>query len=99
MTKRDALLGVLQVSVPDIAIDKALVDNNIDGRDGYSSANAKSIDLVAIDILQGLLTAPDVTEGGYSIRYDRSAIQQRLSYLSQKHGIGSGPTVRRANVW
>lgn len=104
MTNKEALIAVLRVNVPDNTLEKAMLDQVVTGNETYSAANAKSIDLCAIDVLAGLLAEPDISEGGYSIKYDRSAIQKHLLFLARKHNVTSiinqySPTVTAKSVW
>jgi hypothetical protein len=101
MTNKEALVGVVRVSVPDHSLEKAMIDNDVTGGSTYVKLNEKSIDLCAIDVLQGLLSEPNVSEGGYSISYDRKAVLDRLNYLNQKHGLvdAAKPTVTSKSPW
>lgn len=104
MTNKEALIAVLRVSVPDNTLEKALLDQGVTGASTYSATNAQSIDLCAIDVLAGLLAEPDVSEGGYSIRYDRKAVTDLLLFLARKHNVTSvlnqlKPTVTGKSVW
>lgn len=102
MTNKEALVAVVQVSVADNVLLKALLDQNIPSTDTYASANASSIDLAAISVLEGLLSTPNVSEGGYSVSYDRAAIEGRIKALYQKNGLSAPgkPSVRDAsNRW
>ncbi len=101
MTKKEALSAVLQVTVPDNTLEKALLDQDITGADAYTADDATEIDLAAIAVLEGLLSVADVSEGGFSIKYDRKSIESRLYYLSSKHGlVAKGqPTISSKAVW
>lgn len=100
MTNKNALLAVVQVAVEDDVIEKALLDQSLNLGSTYTTTNAKAIDLAAIDVLDGILSRPDISEGGFSVRYDRTAIQKRLDALKRKQGITSGPVIRDAsNRW
>lgn len=102
MTNKEALIAALQTSVEDATLDKVLIDLDVVGSDTYSKVNATAIDKCAIEVLQGILSMPDVSEGGYSVKYDRKAIEARLSFLSQKTGVAdpSKPTINDAsNRW
>lgn len=101
MTNKEALIAVLRVSVPDNSLEKAMIDNDVSGNEQYSKSAEKSIDLCAIDVLQGLLSEPDVSEGGYSINYDRDAVKERLAYLSEKNDLVDQlkPTVKARSLW
>lgn len=87
MTNKEALLAVLRISVPDNSLEKALTDREVTGGSTYTKDNAKNIDLCAIDIFQGLLTEPDVSEGDYSIKFDRDAVKEHLLLLAKKHDV------------
>jgi hypothetical protein len=104
MTKKEALVATLQVSVPDISLEKAMIDQAITGTDVYASTDEKDIDLCAIKILQGLLAVPNISEGGMSISYDREGIQAVLLLLAKKHSISEvvnqyKPSVTGKSVW
>lgn len=104
MTNKAALVAALQTSVPDDTLEKALADGNIISSGTYSSTSIESIDRAAISVLWGLLSSPDVSEGGYSIRYDRKAVQARLLFLAKKYGVTEItdqllPTIRSPKVW
>ena len=101
MTNKQALEAVIQFAVSDNLLLKSLTDHEIVDSATYAKENEKNIDLAAIDVLQGLLSTPDVSEGGYSINLDRAAIQKRLSMLAGKHDITdpSAPKVRGIQPW
>lgn len=102
MTNKEALLAVVQVAnIPDNSLVKALMDAEILDTDEYEINLADDIDLVAIDVLQGLLSQPDIQEGGYKITFDRAAIAKRLGFLADKQDvvITGGPIVQAKNPW
>jgi hypothetical protein len=101
MTKKAALTASVLVDVPDDSIEKVLIDKGITGTDNYTADDAKDVDLMAIDVLTSLLSIADVSEGGYSVRYDRKSIMDRLNFLNAKHGLVAygRPTATMRNVW
>lgn len=104
MTKKEALVAALQISVPDITLEKALIDNDLVGTDPYGKANELIIDTCAVTILQGLLAVPNISEGGMSVTYDRSGIEKRIQYLASKHNMTSvlsqyKPSVKGSSPW
>ena len=104
MTKKEALVAVLQISVPDLTLEKTMIDNAITGADAYSVADEKGIDLCAVVILQGLMSVPNITEGGMSVTYDRNGLHSRLLSLAKKHDLTDilnqyKPTVTGKSVW
>lgn len=101
MTNKEALIAVVRVSVPDNSLEKAMIDNSVSATTDYTSTEAESIDKCAIAVLEGLLSDPDVSEGGYSINFDRKAVQDRISILKSKYGIDDPlkPSVTSRPVW
>jgi len=94
MTNLEALKAVVQVeNIPGNSFTKALIDAGIDGTATYTSSNATSINAVALEVLKGLLIS-SISEGGYSISFDRAAIEKKIAVLD-----GSGVRgVERLNI-
>src|SRR5690348_16620952 len=102
MTNKDALVAVIQTDVDDNILEKSFLDQGVSSTDVYTAAASASIDLCAIDVLEGLLSTPDVSEGGSSVSYDRNAIQARLNFLYGRAGITppTGAVVRdKSYLW
>lgn len=104
MTNKEALIAVLRVDLPDNSLEKSMMDQGVTPGDGYTTDNAKAIDLCAVDLLAGLLSQPDVSEGGFSLKYDRASIKERLLFLARKHNVTTvlaqfKPTVTSKSVW
>ena len=104
MIKKEALIATCQASVPDGSLDIALINKGLTGTDVYAASDQQAIELCAIDVLQGLLASPDISEGGYSVRFDRKAVQARILFLAQKNGVTSitdalTPTVKGVSPW
>lgn len=102
MTNREAVLAVAGTSVSDNSIDKALTDIGLTPSGYYTLTNASKIDLATIEVLKSIIATADISEGGYSIKYDRSAILKRITELGIKNGLPeytARPTVRSVNVW
>lgn len=104
MTNKEALIASVPFSVPDLMLDKTLLDHEITGATTYAAANAESIDMCVVDLLQWVLSQSDVTEGGYSIKFDRKAVEARLLYMARKYELTSilnelKPTVTGKSVW
>ena len=106
MTKKEALIATCQASVPDGSLDLALINRGLNGTDAYTAADQKDIELATIDVLYGLLTAPDIQEGGYAISHPDfyRKIQARVLQLAQKWGVTDitnvlNPTVKGVSPW
>jgi hypothetical protein len=104
MTNKEALVAVIRVSIPETSLEKSMLDRDIIPGDGYTKDNAKDIDLCAIELLAGLLNEPDVSEGGYSVKYDRNSVKERLLMLAKKHNATDildqfRPSVSSPSVW
>lgn len=97
MTNKEAVIATLQITgYSDGAIEKALLDNGLNGADTYVIENSKNVRLVSIEVLQGMLSLSSVSEGGYTVSYSAAGIQKRLDYLNDAKGQ---PVVRRSNAW
>lgn len=102
MTNKEALVAVCQVSVDDNVLEKALADQDVTAADTYASSGSDSINKAAIDVLEGVLSRANVSEGGFSESFDRKAIENRLKILYSKTGkINPGGAVIRdvSNRW
>jgi hypothetical protein len=98
MNRTEALTSLLQVEFPDKSIEKEFTDAGLNMTEIYTKADEQTIGSIAINLLQGLLSTPDVSEGDQSIRYDRKMVMARLSFLSSKYEVEtvSIPTVKSA---
>lgn len=105
MTNKEALIATLQISgMPDNSLEKALADRGINSAGTYGSTQTAGLDQTTMDLLWGLLNQPDVSEGGYSIRYDSKSVLARLTFLANKYGnsdilIGLTPSVSSPKAW
>ncbi len=107
MNLKEALISAVNVPAADSVLEKALIDNDLNGTDSYTKDSAGAIDKIAIDVLLAAWVTPDVSEGSYSVKYDRNAIKSRLLFLAKKHdrqdvidACGDPvPTISSPNVW
>lgn len=100
MTIREALKEVVVFEVSELALDKALIDAGLTGTDNYDTVTAQDIDLAALPLLRRLVLQADITEGGYSIKYDRNAVLKLIASIENTYGIyDAGNAVRGVNVW
>lgn len=68
MIKKEALRSVVNYPLPDISLDKALIDAGLVATDQYESTDKKAIDLCAAELILVICTGPSsISEGGYSI--------------------------------
>ncbi len=95
MTNKEALIATMQApGYSDAAVEKALLDAEIDVGEDYAIASKATIDLIAIDVLKGMLAVASISEGGYSIGYSIEGIKLRISALETVNGISVQPKVR-----
>lgn len=85
MTVKEALISFIGMPVQDGNIEMVLVNHDLSGSGTYTKTLSESIEKAAIDVLYNAWLTPDVTEGGYAIKYDRTALRSRLLLLAQKH--------------
>lgn len=108
MTNKEALAAKIVATVPDNTLEVALIDGAIDPSGIYTAADAKAIELVAIEVLYSLFTAEDVSEGGYQVSHPDflRKIKERLLYYARKYdrqdiidAVDPKPTVTGKSVW
>jgi hypothetical protein len=107
MTNKDRLISFLGFAPPNESIDGELIDAGIDGSDDYDISLKDGLKLMAIRILQLILTTADVSDGNaaagfvHSIKFDRVAVLARIKLLENELGIDAGtlPTIRGLQIW
>lgn len=105
MTKKQALTSTVNFPLPDTTIEKALIDNDLDGAATYAKGDAQAIDSCMAGLIFTLLTSADVTEDDVSIKLpSRDVLLKVYSGLCKKWGLpdlltAPKPTVRRVSVW
>lgn len=94
MTIQRAINVNVQLDADDDLVEKSLSDvqmgdnNPVDMQDEYdSSVHMAIVDMASIEVLKCLMTIPDRTEGGLSLKYDKIRMQKRLDYLEVKQGV------------
>ncbi|MBD2753789.1 DUF6706 family protein [Spirosoma validum] len=101
----EAKLNDLTIDVDPVSLRSALLDNNVDGSQMYTSSKSKDRDSVLFDLVSDVLAKADVSESGLSISFDRkNGIVQYLAKLANKYGWdmpgSSRPTIQNAtNRW
>jgi len=100
MTNTEAVAAAIQFTgYSSQALTKALLDGGIDGAGTYSAGNKANINLVAIEVLRGMLAVSSVTEGGYSISFSTSGILARIDFLTGATGLAPQPKVAACHLW
>lgn len=108
MTVKEALLAEISVEASDSQLIKALADvqatEDVLITDIYESSEHRNlVDLAAINVLQSLLSLPDFTEGGVSMKYDKKYMQARLIQLQVRQGVyveeGTATVSDISNLW
>jgi hypothetical protein len=104
MTLKEALAAVVSQSVSDNVLEKALADWELLGDDLYTNSSALLVDAAAVDVLFNLWASPNVSEGGFSVSYDRTALKDKIIILATKSGrkdilSAMTPTVSGASPW
>jgi ABC-type uncharacterized transport system YnjBCD ATPase subunit len=103
MTNKERLISILGFSPSDAnAVDGALIDAELDDIAAYTVANKSKVRAAAIYLLEMLLSTPDTgnSDPAFSIKYDRNAIQKRLSSLiAEQDGEEAIPTIRTMPIW
>ena len=101
MTNLEALKGKLNYPLSDNAFILALNDRDISETATY--AKCQAFDLAYADAIMTLITAPNISEGGYSISLsDKETLQKLAKGIYDKYGVASpivGPTATFVQRW
>lgn len=100
----ESKLATFGIELSSVEIDVLLVDANVTGTAMYSSATALGAKKVIANAIPELLLKADVTEGGYSIKWDKTGIEKYYAILCAELGMDNKlvktPTIQdRSNYW
>jgi hypothetical protein len=83
--------------VPADVYSKALVDNDLEAAIDYVKDDHKAkVDAAAVQVLDSVLIG-SMTEGGYGVTLNRSAIEAKISKL--KGGTAGMAIIDASNLW
>ena len=107
MTKKEALISIINFTLPDSRIEKALIDAELDGTSVYAKTDEKSIDLCFLGLLFTLITSADISEDDVSLKIpQRDVLLKLYSALCKKLGISDPfettvpqPKVKMIGFW
>ena len=101
MTNLEALRGKLNYPLSDNALILALSDRGLTDSDVY--VKGSSFDLAYADAIMTLITAPNTTEGGFSVSLaDRNALLGLANGIYAKYSTASPvqkPTAKFVQRW
>ena len=100
MTNREALVSIINgFEVPDTAIDKVLIDREVDGGSEYSAIAKRDIELCLSDLMEVAANSPDYSEGKLSITIDRATLLASAKNIKQKYGEVDGNAIDGSAIW
>lgn len=96
-----AKLANFNVELSDIEMEALLVDNGLNNDSDYEPQAAKT---TLLSIIPELLLKPDISEGGFSIKYDKAGIEKYYALLCQEIGVKNKlipqpKVVNKSNLW
>ncbi|WP_426291978.1 DUF6706 family protein [Dyadobacter endophyticus] len=99
-----AKLSRYNIDLSEAELDAAIQDQALTPSDPYAPEASKPTLKVIASVIPELLLAPDVSEGGYSIKFDRAAVTAYYSWLCGELGIpdklNPQPKIRsKAHLW
>ncbi|MCF2498397.1 DUF6706 family protein [Dyadobacter chenhuakuii] len=99
-----AKLSRYNIDLTEAELDAAIIDQGLTPADQYASSASKSTLKVIASVIPELLLAPDITEGGYSIKYDKGAVTSYYRLLCAQLGIDDNlnpqPKIRsKSSLW
>lgn len=102
MTNKERLISLLGFEPPKNSAEGALLDFGLVEAGTYDSSSIDSIKKAAIEVMKVLLTTADTSNAqvGFSIKYDRSAIEKRIKQLEDELEVTDGrPTIKGIHPW
>lgn len=101
MTNKDRLISLLGFEPPKNSAEGALIDLGMVDTADYIVGNLDNIKRAAIEVMKVLLTTADTSNGevGYSIKYDRAAIEKRIAQLQDELDVVTGPMIKGIHPW
>ena len=87
MTRKEALLSIFQFSVDDNTVNKVFIDKGIDPDSAYTTYDKSNIDICCADLCLVLLNQPDISEGSFSIKYDKAALRFTREEILRRYGL------------
>lgn len=100
----ESKLASFGIELSSVDMDVLLVDANVNGTEEYSTATALGAKKVIANAIPELLLKADVTEGGYSVKWDKAGITAYYGVLCNELGLPNKldktPTIQdRSNFW
>jgi hypothetical protein len=100
-----ATLTRYNIDLSDAEVDAALIDQGLNPVNQYTADASRPTKLAIVEIIPGLLLSPDITEGGYAVKWDRGAVKAYYSLLCSQLGkpdllSPAQPKIRsKSNLW
>lgn len=82
-----AKLDRYNIELSEAEIDAILAYNDLVGPDTYSSSASRAVKLAIVKCIPELLLQPDITEGGFSRKFDKAAVIAYYSMLCKELGV------------
>jgi hypothetical protein len=107
MTKKEALISLINFALPDSRIEKALIDADLNGTEIYAKTDERNIDFCFAGLLFTLMTTADVAEDDVSLKLpQRDQLLKIFSSIYNKWGVPDPlatvvvkPTVKQVKFW
>lgn len=99
-----AKLSRYNIDLSEAELDAAIQDQALTPTDPYAPEASKPTLKVIASVIPELLLAPDITEGGFSIKYDKGAVSAYYNLLCSQLGIPNQlnpqPKIRsKSGIW
>lgn len=86
MTIKQALIATISIQgVDNNLIEKALVDNDLNGSENYSKSVKSKVEIAAIGALFSAMHTANVSEGGFSVSFNYEAAKQTIVCLANEY--------------
>ena len=80
-------LARYNIELSEAEIDSKLIEQGLVPTDPFTAEASRPVKLAIVGVIPELLLMPDVTEGGYSVKYDKGALMRYYALLCSELGI------------
>ncbi|ARK08872.1 DUF6706 family protein [Fibrella sp. ES10-3-2-2] len=81
------------LDLDEVELKGLLVDHDVDGELEYDKAWKEPVKKLLLDYLSTILARPDVTEGGYAVKWDRTGVATYIARLETDLGLTTKPAI------
>ena len=96
MTNLEALQSLIEYKVPNL-LEKVMIDHSLSTTETYTVDNQKDLDLCLRDVCLYLISHPDYSEGGLSLKFNPGKLNATAKRIELKYNLSH--TLSGEKIW